>query len=280
MKKLSEIDSFHIKHDGIKIAYWDIGDGVPLLLITGLGTPAESWDVLPSILTSQGYRSVVVDNRDCGRSSPCEGIDYDIFDMAEDAVAVLDHLGIDRAHVLGISMGGMIAQELVINHPERVEKLILIATTPGSPAGIPPDSSVLSNLFSSPTGDPVADTAKMLGMLMGSGFAERNQDLIRVMAELRMKMGSDSGAFARQWAAIMRFGSWERLANVNVPTLIIHGREDPLLPFGNGEKIASKIPAAELVALDGVGHFVPLEAPQETFQAILQFLPTEARTSS
>lgn len=278
MKVLSEIESAYVDRDGLKIAYWDVGEGTPILLITGLGTPAESWSVLPSILAAQGYRAVVIDNRDCGRSSPCEGIDYDIVDMADDAVTVLDHLEIPSAHVVGISMGGMIAQELVIKHPERVDKLVLMATMPGRPAAVNADAEVLGNLFSRRTGDQVTDLAFTLGLLMGPGFAEQNQELVRTFAETRLKAGSDADAFARQWQAIMRFGAWDRLHEVKAPTLVIHGRNDPLVPFPNGELIASRIPGAELLPLDGVGHFVPLEAPQETFQAVLGFLTqTEAR---
>jgi 3-oxoadipate enol-lactonase len=275
LKVLSEIESAHVEHDGIKIAYWDVGEGIPILLIIGLGTPAESWNVLPSILAAQGYRAVVVDNRDCGRSSPCEGIDYDIVDMAEDAIAVLDHLEITSAHVVGISMGGMIAQELVVNHPERVDKLVLMATMPGRPAAVSANAEVLGSLFSRQTGDQVTDLAFTLGRLMGPGFAERNQELVRTLAETRLEVGSDAAAFSRQWQAILRFGAWDRLHEVKAPTLVIHGKEDPLVPFPNGELIASRIPGAELLALDGVGHFVPLEAPQETFQAVLRFLPAK-----
>ena len=276
MKPLAEIEHAHIERDGIRIAYWDIGDGPPLLMITGLGTPAESWNILPSIFASQGYRAIVVDNRDCGHSSPCDGIDYDISDMAEDAVAVLDRVGVDRTYLLGISMGGMIAQELVLSHPERVEKLVLIATGPGQPVAVPPDAEVLSEMFGSRTGDPLTDLASFLGKLMGPAFTKHNAGLIKAMAKVRMEKGSDSASFARQWAAITRFAAWERLESLNVPTLVIHGNADPLVPFENGKRISSRIPGAELVELEGVGHFVPLEAPAETVQAINRFLPVHA----
>jgi 3-oxoadipate enol-lactonase len=270
-----------ITRDGIDIAYWVVGEGTPILLITGLGTPAASWYVLPSLLADQGYKVIVVDNRDCGKSSPCEGVDYGIADMAEDAMAVLDEVGIDQTYLFGISMGGMIAQELALNHPERVKKLILVATSPGRPASIPPDASVLSEMFAPVPSESVEEgLARFLGKLMGPGFAEQNWDLLLRTARARVRHGSNSESFSRQWQAILGFSAWDRLPKLDVPTLIIHGRADPLVPFGNGELLASRITGAELVALDGVGHFVPLEAPGETFGAIARFCPVEEKVET
>lgn len=266
-----------IKRPGnVEIAYWVHGEGTPLLLLTGLGTPALSWGPFPALLSQQGYQAIVVDNRDCGNSTPCEGIEYSIKDMADDAVAVLDDLEIDEAYVLGISMGGMIAQEVALNHSSRVRRLMLLATTPGGPEHVQADPTFLVDIFAMPQGEDQKEwTTRTLGQLMGPGFAERNREIMEQAAEMRIQHGSDPAEFSRQWQAIMSFGSWDRLPQINVPTLVVHGKADPLVPFPNGEKLASRIPGAELVAIDGVGHFVPLEAAAETFTAVARFFPVE-----
>lgn len=269
------------RQDGIEIAYWVHGEGTPLVLITGVGTPAVSWGPLPRLLADQGYQVIVVDNRDCGSSSPCEGIEYTIADMAGDVVAVLDDLGIAGAYILGISMGGMIAQELVLNHPERVRRLMLVATTPGRPEHVSADPAFLIEVFAMPPGeDQRAWTVRTLGRLMGPGFAERHRELLEAAAELRIEHGSDPAEFSRQWQAIMGFGSWDRLPEIKAPTLVIHGTADPLIPFVNGEKLAAGIPGAELIVLPGIGHFVPAEAPADTIAAILRHFPVGAPARS
>jgi 3-oxoadipate enol-lactonase len=268
-----------LDRDGVEIAYWTLGEGEPILLITGLATPAASWYVLPTLLAEAGYQVIVVDNRDCGQSSGCEGKDYSIAEMAEDAVAVLDALEVDSTYLFGISMGGMIAQELVLNHPRRVQRLILVATNPGRPESIPPSAELLTAMFGPrPPVSPEEAMAQLLGKLMGRGFAENNRELLLRLAKIRITQGSDAAAFSRQWGAILGHSTWDRLPEIGVPTLVIHGREDPLVPFRNGEMIASRIPGAELVALDGVGHFVPLEASAETIGAITSFFPLPQET--
>jgi pimeloyl-ACP methyl ester carboxylesterase len=257
----------------IEIAYWTFGEGTPLILITGWGTPASSWSVMPKALSEVGYRAIVLDNRDCGKSSPCEGISYELPDMAKDVVAVMEEEGIERTYVFGISMGGMIAQELALNHPEKVEKLILCATHPGGKNRVDAAPEVLAGIFSRATSDdPVEDLARGLGSLMGPGFAEANHEILMALAKRRMQDGSDAEGFMRQMDAILRFDSWSRLPGLKVPSLVIHGDADPLVPYPNGQKIASRIPT-ELITLNGVGHFVPLEDPTTVFQAITSFFP-------
>lgn len=266
---------------GIEIAYWVHGEGQPLTLIMGLGTPAASWGPLPALLSQQGYKVIVVENRDCGRSSPCEGLTYTIRDMADDVVAVLDATGVDKSYVLGISMGGMIAQELVLNNPERVSRLMLMATTPGGAAGVSASPAFLAELFTAPPSeDERADwIIRTLGMITGPGFVDEHPETIELSGSIRLEQGSDPAEFARQWQAIMTFATWDRLPGINVPTMVVHGDADPLVPYPNGVNIAERIPEAELVTLPGVGHLVPLEAPAETFQAIARFFPIEAPVS-
>lgn len=281
LRVFDSVPERRVGRDGVEIAYWVHGNGVPLLLLTGLATPAASWHVLPAILAEQGYRAVAVDNRDCGRSSRCDGIDYSIADMAGDAAAVLDDLGIDQAYVFAISMGGLIGQEFALGHPERVRGLILVATGPGTRGGVHPDPGVVRDIFDfRVSGDLRSDMAALLGRLMGPGFAETNRALVERLAAIRVEQGSDGFALTRQWQAITSFDSWDRLPSLRVPTLILHGEADPLVPFENGVRLAECIQGAELIALPGVGHFVPLEAPAETLAAIARFFPVEAKAEA
>lgn len=276
MITIAELPENKVEREGIEIAYWVLGEGTPIVLITGLATPAASWHVLPGLLSTSGYKVLVIENRDCGKSSPCEGIDYTIEDMADDVVAVMDEVEIDSAFVFGISMGGMIAQELALNHPSRVRRLMLVATTPGGTQGVSASPAVLTEIVSPViSSDPIESMARMLGKLMGPGFLEQNRELVQRIAKIRVEQGSDAARFSRQWQAIIRFGTWDRLPELKMPTLVIHGASDPLVPFENGKKLASRISTATLIPLGGVGHFVPLEAPMETIKAINDFFPMD-----
>lgn len=275
-----EVAERRVERYGIEIAYWVFGEGAPLMLVTGLGTPAAQWGPLPTLLSEMGYQTIVVDNRDCGLSSGCDDF-YTIADMADDAVAVLDKEGVDRTYLFGISMGGMIAQEILLNHPSKVTRAILMATTPGGAEHVSADPVFLSEIFgAAPDGDRVEWTKHILSELMGPGFGQRAPDLIERAAHVRVEFGSNEAQFARQWQAIMAFSSWDRLSRVQIPVMVIHGDADPLVPVGNGEKLAARIPGAELIKFPGVGHFVPMENPVDTLQLIQRFFPVKETAES
>lgn len=267
---------------GVEIAYYSYGDGTPLLLIMGWTLPAASWGPLPMLLADMGYRAITVDNRDVGKSSDCEGIEYSVADMADDAVAVLDELGIEKSYILGISMGGMIAQHLVLNHPEKVTKLMLMATSPGGAGhGIPPAPELVAEMMSvSPEDDRASVMTRMIGKFTGPGFAERNPEVVQMVVDRGLEMGSNPAGAIRQWQAIATCDTWESLPSIAIPTMVVHGEDDPLVPFVNGQNIASRIPKSELISLPGVGHFVPLEEAQGTIGAITRFFPIEAKAKA
>jgi pimeloyl-ACP methyl ester carboxylesterase len=258
---------------GIEIAYWVRGEGVPLLMIAGLAVPASAWGPLPQRLAKEGYRTIVIDNRDSGRSSTCEGLEYAIADMAGDVVAVLDDLGLDSTNVLALSLGGFIAQELALGHPERVEKLMLISSGPGV-GGVAPDTELLIAMFDNDGLGPETTTRKVVELLAGPGWAEQNQRLVNLAVRKRLRDPFDEDAFGRQWIAAMGFSSVDRLSEIGVPTLLLHGMEDVLIPYGNALTLNAKIPQSELVGLAGAGHLLPMERPAETIDAIRRFFPT------
>lgn len=258
----------------IEIAYWVFGEGAPLVMITGLVTPATSWGPLPKILSDQGYKVLAIDNRDIGRSSRCDDLEYEVADMAKDVVGVLDVEGIERAYVLGISLGGMIAQELALDFPERVEKLMLLGTDAGFPVRIVDEAFWMSFLFL-PASDAETYLRALVEMITAPGFAESNPEMVDLIVKSRIEAFADAGQLNRQILASTSFSSGDRLHDLRVPTLIVHGDQDRMVPTANGPLLAELIPDSELVILEGVGHLSPLEAPVEVFGLIARFFPVK-----
>lgn len=256
----------------VEIAYWVHGDGAPLTLLMGLATTAAAWGPLPGLLGSQGFKVIVIENRDTGLSSPSPS-GYTIADMAGDVAAVLDQEGVSRTGVLGISMGGFIAQELALTHPSRVSDLMLISSGPGIGGGVAPEPEIMVELFGlTMIDDPSARLRRTIELLSGPGFAAANPGVVDAAVAIgALGAGADYEALARQWTAIAAFSSWERLDRIDVPTLILHGDKDPLVPLGNGQNLASRIAGSQLVVLEGAGHLLPLERPVETAGYIFEF---------
>ena len=265
------------QRENVEIHYELLGSAGPVVLfISGLGMRGEQWTPLARAVVGRGYRAVFFDNRDVGRSSRMEGHDYSLEDMALDTLAVLDHAEVEKAHAVGISMGGMITQELILRRPERFARAVLMATWAGGPTMVVPDSRIIEMLV--PRMDPndgvavEAHLRKLYAAITAPGFAEKNGHLIDMIVAFGLEQRISAEAMTRQLRAVGRFSSWDRLPEVNIPTLVLHGDADPLIPFENGVNLSRRIPGARLRALPNVGHLVPLEAPLETFGAILDFL--------
>jgi pimeloyl-ACP methyl ester carboxylesterase len=257
------------------------GDGAerePLLMIMGMSGTLLHWDeFLPPL--QRNLDTIVYDHRGVGQSSRLEG-QITIAQLAQDAIGLLDALEIERAHVLGISMGGMIAQELVLAAPERVRTLTLGCTYCGGPgSALAPD-----------------EVTRLLGDAMASGDRAR---AIRAGWEVNVGPGlvDDPDAYARftsiaaeyavaipvvmaQMAAVLGHDTHERLPGVQTPTLVIHGTEDRMLPVQNGRMVASLIPGSQLEVLDGVGHLFFWERADQSAQVVLQHARAHAGTSS
>ncbi len=264
-------------NENVEIHYDVLGTTGPVVLfIAGLGMRGEQWTPLARTLLSRGFRAIHFDNRDIGRSSRVDGGNYSLEDMATDTLAVLDHAGIEKAHVIGISMGGMISQELLLRQPERFSRAVLMATWAGGPTMVVPDAQIVEMLV--PRMDPKDGVAveahlrKLYAAITAPGFAEKNGHLIDMVVAFGLEQMVTADAMVRQLRAVGRFSSWDRLPELNIPMLVVHGEADPLIPFENGANLARRIPGARLRALPNVGHLVPLEAPLETFGAILDFL--------
>ncbi len=243
---------------GVRLYYEAHGDGVPLLLISGLSGGAWSYyGQIPFL--SRRYRVISFDNRGAGQSDMPPG-PYTIRQFAEDALCVLDQLGIERALVMGLSMGGMIAQELALLAPSRVIALALGCTHHGGASRVAPSREVMGILMSNDglTQEQIVD--KNLPIFLSRRFL--TEDPQGVEEYRRAQVSTDlqpEYAFQAQLAAIVEFDCRERLGGLRAPTLIITGTEDQLVPKENAHLLASAIPASELVEIPGAGHALHAE---------------------
>jgi pimeloyl-ACP methyl ester carboxylesterase len=277
--------------NGVEIVYETIGDAShpPLLLVMGLGMQLIHWDrELCEMLAERGFRVIRFDNRDAGRSTQIDarvpnlvrgmaGVPIDapylLGDMADDAFGLLDHLGIEAAHVVGASMGGMIAQEMAIRRPERVLSLTSIMSTTGERRAGRPKLRVWSVVMRrAPRGkeayvDYFVRTFRMIG---SKGFPV-DEARIRAVAAASYERGHHPAGTGRQLAAIMASGDrTERLRELRVPTTVIHGTADPLVPFRGGRATAEAIAGAKLIAIPGMGHDLPRAVWPQVVDAIVE----------
>ena len=262
--------------NGAHLYYEVYGEGEPLLLIMGLGANHLGWAAQVPVY-AQEFRVIVFDNRGTGQSDFPEGVDLTIPLMADDAAALLDFLGVDAAHVYGISMGGMIAQEMALRHPEKVRSLILGATSPGGPHAIAPDAQALQGLLDQGAAVDRAVNPALLEVLFSPAYlAEHGSELLEKLGGMADYPATSPEAYAAQLRAAARHDTYDRLPDIAAPTLVLHGTDDPLLPVGNARILAERIPGAKLVLFEGARHAYMLEKQAEADTAVLDFLRAHA----
>ena len=251
--------------NGIQIEYDTFGDpsSPPLLLIRGGGSQMIMWDeVLCDLFARQGLYVIRFDNRDVGLSSKFDDIPYTFDDMADDSVGLLDALGIEKAHILGTSLGGMIAQTIAIRHPSRVWSLISLASTTGGPALPLGDPEVYALIFAPASferEEQIEHSVNFYMHLGGSKYPIDEQEIRRVTEQSYDRCFCPQGA-KRQGEAIMASGSRvQALRSITAPTLVIHGSEDPIFPVEHARATAEAIPGAELLIIEGMGHLFSAE---------------------
>lgn len=261
-----------VKVNDINMYYEIHGEGFPLLLIRGLSSDVYRW---PSGLVkeiSQLFKVVLFDNRGAGRTDKPD-IEYSIKMMADDTIGLIKALNIERANVLGFSMGGAIAQEIAINYPERVKNLLLCGAGCGGTNAVPASDEVLTAL----TGDregltPEESLRRSLPLLFPKSFINNHPNEIEEFVKRATMAPIPPHSYRRQLAAIFEFGSYSRLKNIKAPTLIISGKEDILVPPQNSEILAENIPEARIILLDNIGHDMFSQEPLLVAKIIINFL--------
>jgi pimeloyl-ACP methyl ester carboxylesterase len=251
----------------VNLAFDVEGSGEPLLLIQGLGYGRGGWGPAPSLLARR-FRVVRFDNRGFGDSEVTDG-PYTTAHLAEDAVAILDATDIEQAHVIGISLGGMIAQELALAAPERVRKLVLCSTTPGGPDSVPMPQQTVALMGRQPKIDP---KEAMQLFVENALSAEPPAGLVDEIVAYRMANPPDPAGWYAQASAGAAHDAFARLGDIRVPTLVVHGTADNVVDARNAPLIADAIPNARLEVFEGVGHLLPWERPEQFVSLVEEFL--------
>jgi len=250
--------------------YYEIyGAGEPLILIIGVGGNLTRWFRNVQGLSKE-YQVIAFDNRGMGRTDVPD-IPYSIEMMADDTAGLMDAIGIDKAHLFGISMGGAIGQWLAIRHPEKLISLMLGCTLPGGSQSISGERGAASAALSSGI-TPEERARQGLPLILSEAFIENNPDIVDEIVQNRLLYPPDPIGFRRQVEALNAHDAYDRLPEIKIPTLILHGSDDRLIPVDNGRVIASQIPNAELVILEGRKHCFFQESPDEVSRIILDFL--------
>jgi pimeloyl-ACP methyl ester carboxylesterase len=274
----------------LELEYESFGDPArpPLLLVMGLSYQMIEWDdALCALIADRGFWVTRFDNRDIGLSSKLDELGppdllavmsgtaappYTLEDMAEDSVALLDALGIVAAHIVGVSMGGMIAQLIATGHPERVLSLTSIMSTVGGPNVVQPQPALSAALVAPPgrtRDERVEHSVDNRRLLFGAVMAF-DEDRARFKAERAVDRCFSPDGAARQLAAVIAAPDrTAALGLLTIPTLVIHGDEDPLVPPGNGRQTAAAIPGARLILIPGMGHALPEQVWPQVVDAIV-----------
>lgn len=243
---------------GNRVHYRVFGDeqAPPVVLVQGLGLSGRFWFQIPEELAGAGYRVVVPDNRGTGRSE-LPRRPWRMGAMADDVAAVLDSEEIERATVVGISMGGMIAQHVAIRHADRLEGLVLMATTCGLPHGRLPDPATIGLLLRSPFARGAEANRNMVRLLLPREEAHRAKELFADWPKAFAEEGARPRTFFMQLGAVLLHSTGGKLGDIRCPTVVVHGDRDVLVPHRNAEIIARRIPSARLESLRGVAHAIP-----------------------
>jgi 3-oxoadipate enol-lactonase len=249
----------------MKIAWESHGSGEPVLLVQGLGYGRWGWDpVVPGL--AERFRVLTYDNRGIGESDKPAG-PYTAREMAADAVQVLDEAGLERAHVVGSSLGGMIAQEVAAASPERVDRLVLCSTTPGGPDSVPMPAVTVRLLAEAGTLPPEEALRRFVANALASSAPA---ELVDEIYARRLANPPDPSGWQAQAAAGTTFTGVD--GAISAPTLIVHGTDDNVVDCGNAQLLAARIPGARVELVPGGGHLFFWEQPELFVRIVSEFL--------
>jgi 3-oxoadipate enol-lactonase len=252
----------------IELSYERAGSGPPLLLIMGMSGTFDHWDAGFLDDLRRDFDTIVYDHRGVGASSRLGEGRLMIAQLAQDAAGLLDTLEIDSAHVLGFSMGGMVAQELALAYPERIRTLALCGTyCGGQGSALMPEASLRKLAEGASSGDRAPAIRAAWEVNVSPDFAAKDEEYARFL-QIGMRRAVARGVIMAQMRAIARFDSSARLSELKPPTLVIHGTLDEMLPVQNGRMIAGLIPGSQLEILDGIGHLFFWEQPERSAELV------------
>jgi pimeloyl-ACP methyl ester carboxylesterase len=255
----------------LKMRYDLKGEGHPLVMIIGLTATMDWWDPVTLDTLSQRYRLLVFDNRGAGQTkTPGDG-DFTIAQMAGDTAGLMETLHIDSAYVLGISMGGMIAQELALSYPSKVEKLVLAATYCGTGDSVFAAREGLKKLADL-SGTPVEQAARFCSLYFCEAWLESHEHEIHKFTDRYLVAPAGDLNSERQFMATLKFDACERLSDLNKPTLVAYGTEDVIIPAENTKRISGRIPGAKLIEYKGAGHGFIWERRDDFLRDLAEFL--------
>jgi pimeloyl-ACP methyl ester carboxylesterase len=260
-----------VKVGDLNMEYYVEGSGPPLLLIMGLGGQASSWGepVLEGL--QKQFTTIRFSNRGTGASDkPSTG--FTVPQMAADAAGLMRGIGFEKAHVFGISMGGMVAQELVLNHPQQVQGLVLGCTNCGPAHSVAVAAQTIAK-FGQIMQLPVERRIQEYwNITVTPEFQEERADFLRRIVEVGMKTPTPIETFGQQFGAVQSFDSYDRLPQIKSPTLILHGDRDILVPVENAEILHERIPGSQVRIVEGTGHCFFWERPDEVVEEVTEFL--------
>lgn len=260
-----------VKVNDIQMFYEVHGEGFPLIMVMGFTGNTSWWDPRWIQTLSGKFKVIAFDNRGAGHTDMSDR-KYSIKLFADDTAGLMNALGIPRANVLGISMGGMIAQELVLNYPEKVKKLVLCSTYCGGAKSVQPSQEVLKALTPDRGTVSAEEVARMtIPLLFTEEFIKNNPGAEELIMQQITKNPISNEALMRQVNAIMNFDAYDRLSQIKVPTLVLYGKRDILIPPENGAILGKAIPKARLVSFENSAHGL-IEETEEVLHTILEFL--------
>lgn len=254
----------------MRIAHETRGAGEPLVLVHGLAYDRAGWGGLPDLLAER-FRVVLIDNRGVGESDAPPG-PYTVAEMAEDVVGVLDELGLERTNLFGVSLGGYIAQELTLTHPERVEKLVLCSTAPGGPKAVPMPQRTQEVFATYPTMEREAGLRMFVENSLGERGVHDLPELVEEIFQYRLGHAPTVEAWAAQAAAGATYDSYDRVGEIGVPTLVVHGGADVVVDPGNARLLGELIPNARVELVADRGHLLVWEDSERVAELVTEFL--------
>lgn len=241
-----------------------------MLFVHGLAYDRLGWGPLPDLLAAD-FRVLLVDNRGVGESDAPPG-PYTVVELAADAIAVLGHAGVARAHALGVSLGGFIAQEIALSYPERVDRLVLFSTSPGGPNQYPMPAEGRDAFRRFPGLEREAGLRLMVENSLGARAVRDRPELVDEVHSYRLERAPSVEVWEAQFHASRTFDSFDRLGKIRAPTLVLHGGGDTVIDCRNGELLADRIPDARLHHVPDRGHLLVWEEAELLAPVVRDFL--------